>query len=342
MQSQAPVLLAGDIGGTKTALAIFTLEAGPRQPQLEKTFPSAAYPDLETIVQTYLAEIDLTIGRAAFGVAGPVVNGSVNATNLPWRMSETSLATALGVPAVHLLNDLAAIATAIPILDATDLHTLNRGEPSATGPIAVVAPGTGLGEAYLVHDGETYHAYPSEGGHANFAPCNQQQDELLAYMRGHFTHISWERVCSGIGIPHIYNFFKTSGRAAEPPWLSEALAATKDITPIIINTALDRSKDAPICTATLETFVSILGAEAGNMALKLLATGGVYLGGGIPPRILDALHSEHFTQAFREKGRFAEMMDRIPIHVILNPKSALFGAAHHGLQELAKSSDHKS
>lgn len=342
MQSQAPVLLAGDIGGTKTALAIFTQEGGPRQPQDEKTFPSAAYPDLETIVQTYLAEVNLEIDRAAFGVAGPVVNGSVNATNLPWRMSEGSLATALGVPAVHLLNDLAAIATAIPILDASDLHTLNQGEPSATGPIAVVAPGTGLGEAYLVHDGEMYHAYPSEGGHANFAPCNQLQDELLVYMRGHFKHISWERVCSGIGIPHIYNFFKTSGRATEPPWLSAALAESKDTVPIIINTAVDPSKEAPICTATLETFVAILGAEAGNMALKLLATGGVYLGGGIPPRILDALHSPHFTQAFREKGRFAEMMDSIPIHVILNPKAALFGAAHHGLQALAKSTILKS
>ncbi len=336
MQPLGPALLAGDIGGTKTALAIFTLEGGPRQPQLEKTFPSADYPNLETIVQTYLAEIELAISSAAFGVAGPVVNGSVNATNLPWRMSETTLATALKLPAVYLLNDLAAIATAIPILAASDLHTLNPGEPSPTGPIAVVAPGTGLGEAFLVHDGEMYQAYPSEGGHANFAPCNALQDELLTYLRGHFHHISWERVCSGIGIPHIYNFFKASGRATEPQWLAETLAATKDITPIIINTALDPSKDAPICTATLETFVAILGAEAGNMALKLLATGGVYLGGGIPPRILDALHSDHFTQAFRQKGRFAEMMARIPVQVILNPKAALFGAAHHGLHQLAK------
>ena len=336
MQPLTPALLAGDIGGTKTALAIFTLEGGPRQPLLEKTFPSAAYANLETIVQTYLAETDLEISSAAFGVAGPVVDGTVNATNLPWRMSETSLATTLALSTVHLLNDLAAIATAIPILATSDLYTLNAGEASPTGSIAVVAPGTGLGEAFLVHDGEQYQAYPSEGGHANFAPCNALQDELLAYLRGHYHHISWERVCSGIGIPHIYNFFKTSGRAEEPQWLNEALAATKDITPLIINTALDSSKSAPICTATLETFVSILGAEAGNMALKLLATGGVYLGGGIPPRILDALQSDHFTQAFRQKGRFTEMMTRIPVHVILNPKSALFGAAHHGLQQLAK------
>ncbi len=227
-------------------------------------------------------------------------------------MSETTLATALVLPAVYLLNDLAAIATAIPILDASDLYTLNVGEASPPGRLRSLHRGLVWVKPSWSTTVNSIMPIPLKAGHANFAPCNALQDELLTYMRGHFHHISWERVCSGLGIPHIYNFFKTSGRAKEPQWLSEAMAATKDITPLIINTALDTTKGAPICTATLETFVSILGAEAGNMALKLLATGGVYLGGGIPPRILTALHSDHFTQAFRQKGRFAEMMARIP------------------------------
>jgi glucokinase len=328
------ILLAGDIGGTKTNLALFTTAGGPYQPLAEATFRSADYANLETIAEIFLQQQHVQAGAAVFGVAGPVEKGTVAATNLPWRMNEAELSSALGLPRVHLMNDLAAIATAVPILAPTDIHTLNPGQPDPVGPIAVIAPGTGLGEAFLLHDGSHYRAYPSEGGHADFAPGNREEDGLLLYMRQSFEHISWERVCSGLAIPHLYNYVRASGRAEEPAWLAAAIAEATDPAPIIINTALDTTQTNELCQATLRLFVSILGTEAGNMALKLLATGGVYLGGGIPPRILSVLESDVFTKAFHGKGRFAGFMARTPVHVILNSQAALLGAAHHGLTHL--------
>ena len=330
------ILLAGDIGGTKTTLALFTTDGGVYQPAAEATFRSADYANLETIATMFLEQYDVHATAAVFGVAGPVQQGTVEATNLPWRMNEEALGKALGIPHVHLMNDLAAIATAVPILAPSDIHTLNPGQPDPVGPMAVIAPGTGLGEAFLLHDGSHYRAYPSEGGHADFAPGNGYEDGLLIYMRQFFEHVSWERVCSGMAIPHLYNYVITSGRAEEPAWLAKAIAQAVDPTPIIINTALDPVKSNELCLATLQLFVSILGTEAGNMALKLLATGGVYLGGGIPPRILAVLAGAEFKQAFRHKGRFADLMARIPVHVILNPQAALLGAAYHGLTHLLK------
>ncbi|MCB0184228.1 MAG: glucokinase, partial [Caldilineaceae bacterium] len=263
-----------------------------------------------------------------------VEQGAVAATNLPWRMSEVELGRALNIPRVHLMNDLAAIATAVPVLADSDRYTLNPGQPNATGPIAVIAPGTGLGEAFLLHDGANYCAYPSEGGHTDFAPGDAYADGLLVYMRQSFDHVSWERVCSGLAIPHLYNYVIASGHAEEPAWLASMINAATDPTPVIINTALDPTKDVPLCQATLRLFVALLGTEAGNMALKMLTTGGVYLGGGIPPRILPFLDEEHFLNAFRHKGRFTPFMARIPVHVILNPQAALLGSAHYGLTHL--------
>lgn len=328
------LMLAGDIGGTKTNLALFTTEGGPYRPLAEATFPSADYANLETIAKLFLKEHNVRATAAVFGVAGPVERGSVTATNLPWQMHEEALANALEIPRVHLMNDLAAIATAVPILAATDIHTLNPGQPDPVGPIAVIAPGTGLGEAFLLHDGSNYRAYPSEGGHADFAPGTSNEDGLLIYMRQFYAHVSWERVCSGMAIPHLYHYLLASGQAEEPSWLREAIAEGADPTPLIINTALDPAKTNELCQLTLRLFVSILGTEAGNMALKLLATGGVYLGGGIPPRILSVLESPEFMSAFRLKGRFADFMIRTPVHVILNSQAALLGAAHFGLTHL--------
>lgn len=330
------MLLAGDIGGTKTNLAIFSVEKGWREPLVEATFPSARYSSLENLVGDFLAQYNFSIERASFGVAGPVVAGRAAITNLPWVLEETSLKEALHISAVHLLNDLGAIAHAIPHLEARDIYTLNKGESLSGGAIGVIAPGTGLGEAFLLWDGSRYLTQNSEGGHADFAPSDEFQLEMLRYLQRRYNHVSYERVCSGKGLPNIYNYLKESGYAKEPSWLTEKLATAEDITPIIVNAALATEESCEICVATLKTFVSILGAEAGNLALKVLATGGIYIGGGIPPRILSLLDTDDFMQAFLRKGRLADLLAPIPVHVILNPKIALLGAAAYGFEMMEK------
>jgi len=233
-----------------------------------------------------------------------------------------------GVP-VQLLNDLEALAHAVPFLEPSDIHTLYKGEPDPNGNIAVVAPGTGLGETFLTRMGSRYRVHASEGGHADFAPTDPVQLEMLRYLHERFGHVSFERVGSGRGLPNIYAYLKESGYADEPAWLAERLASAEDPTPVIVEAALDEGSPCALCTATLDTFVSILGAEAGNLALKVLATGGVYLGGGIPPRILPALKGERFLQSFRSKGRISDVLERIPVHVIVAPDVPLMGAARH-------------
>jgi glucokinase len=328
------MLLAGDIGGTKTNLALYSSQGTARQlPFIEATFPSGNYPSLEAIINQFLSNLNLpeAIDYACFGVAGPVVNRSATVTNLPWVMDESQLAHTLHIPYVHILNDLEAIANAVPLLGPADVSTLNEGHAVSQGAIAVIAPGTGLGEAFLTWDGNKYQAHTSEGGHADFAPSNELEIDLLRYLFARYRHVSFERVCSGKGIPNIYNFLKESGYANESPELAERLAVAEDPTPLIFNAALRADEPDKICVATLNTFVSILGAETGNLALKVLATGGVYLGGGIPPRILPLLAKGQFMQAFQRKGRFTELLGHIPVHVILNPKVALLGAASAGL-----------
>jgi glucokinase len=366
MNVEISMLLAGDIGGTKTNLAVFSPEDGPRAPLAEATFPSADYPSLEALVREFLSQVDSKVERATFGVAGPVAAGRAAITNLPWVMEEGPLREALNFSSVRLLNDLAAIAHAVPFLEPADLHTLNVGQPAPGEAMAIIAPGTGLGEAFLTWDGSRYRPHASEGGHADFAPNNPFEVELLRYLQDRFEHVGYERVCSGRGLPNIYAYLKDSGYAEEPAWLTEQLAAADDPTPVIVNAALRQSFDpstglpstslragrasfaqdkaqdgvldgerpCELCVATLNAFVSILGAEAGNLALKVLAGGGVYLGGGIPPRILPALGQERFLKAFRHKGRMSDFLARVPMHVILNPKVALLGAVCHGLESV--------
>jgi glucokinase len=326
------MLLAGDIGGTKTNLAIYSSETGLRAPLAEATFPSGNYPSLAALAGEFLAQVDLKVEQASFGVAGPVVDGQATITNLPWIMDEAQLAQTLALSSVRLLNDLLAIANAVPILEGADLHPLNQGQPASGGAIAVVAPGTGLGEAYLTWDGTRYQAHPSEGGHSDFAPTTRFETELLHYLQARLDHVSYERVCSGKGLPNIYAYLKDSGYAPEPAWLADQLATTQDPTPVIVKAALDKNRPCQLCTATLDTFVSILGTESGNMALNVLASGGVFLGGGIPPRILPALETGSFLAAFQRKGRLSDLLKRIPVNVILNPKAALLGAACLGLE----------
>ncbi len=337
------MLLAGDIGGTKTTLAIYTPESGPHTQVAEATLPSARYASLEDLVKDFLGTVTLPspVDTACFGVAGPVVAGRARITNLPWVMDEAHLRDALGISSVRLLNDLDALAHAIPILQPDALYTLNEGEPDPAGALAVIAPGTGLGEAFLTRDGSRYYTHASEGGHADFAPSTRLELDLLSYLLDRFDHVSYERVCSGHGLPNIYAYLRDSGYAVESPALAAELAASSDHTPVIVNAALaareDNGTDAvrDLCVATVHTFVSILGAQAGNLALTMMATGGVYLGGGIPPRILPLLTRDRFMTAFQNKGRFAELLNRIPVYVILNPKAALLGAADCGLESLA-------
>jgi glucokinase len=313
-------------------LAVFSAAGGLRAPVAQATFKSRDYAGLEGVVRAFLARIDAGVDRAAFGVAGPVANGEAKVTNLPWVIDERALAGSVGLASVTLINDLQAVAAAVPFLGAGDLHTLNEGQAAVGGAIAVIAAGTGLGEAYLAWDGRRYRAHPSEGGHADFAPADEQQSDLLSFLRRRFGHVSCERVCSGIGFPNIYAFLKESRAAEEPAWLSEELAAAADPTPVIVAAALDAEQPCELCRAALDMFVSILGGEAGNLALKVMAAAGVYIGGGIPRRIPRVLREPRFMQAFRNKGRMSRLMDSFPVRVILNPKAALLGAAVHAMR----------
>lgn len=334
------MLLAGDIGGTKTDLAVYSNETGPFAPLAETEVHSADYGSLEAVAKEFLTKVKGPVDRACFAVAGPVIDGRAKITNLPWVIDESTLAIELKLEQIHFMNDLEAIAFAIPSLRTNDLYTLNTGAPVPKGAIGVIAPGTGLGESFLTWDGSHYIAHSSEGGHASFAPSDQTQIGLLAYMLKHFDHVSYELVCSGIGIPHIYEYLRSTGYAPETPEVARAIAAAHDATPAIIGVGLDPAHPSALCTATLDILISILGDEAGNLALKVLATGGVYLAGGIATHVLPALKGQRFIQAFTRKGRFAQLMTRIPIHVIVT-RAALAGAASYGLENLTQGSGHR-
>lgn len=324
--------LAGDIGGTKTNLAVYSLEKGARVPLAEGSYRSKEYVSLEELVKQFLKKHQLAIHHASFGVAGPVVEGAAQITNLPWVMEERQLAENLSFETVRLLNDLSAIAHAVPFLQPDELYTLNTGDPVEHGAMGVIAPGTGLGEAFLTWEGGRYVAHDSEGGHVDFAPVTPLQMELLTFLHQRMGHVSYEWVCSGIGIPNLYQFLKESGHAEEPYWLREKLAQAPDPTPVIAQAAFDSHAPCDICVRTFNLFVEILAAEAGNLALKVMATGGVFLGGGIPPRILPLLKGDQFLTPFRRKGRMSRIVECIPVHVILNPGVALLGAAYHGAE----------
>jgi len=325
------MLLAGDIGGTKTDLAIFSVESGPHSPLTQTQVHSADYPSLQALVTEFLQKVKTPIDRACFDVAGPVIAGRVKITNLPWVIDEAELAKDLNLKSVRLMNDLEAVARAIPLLRPNDVRVLNAGQPVPQGAIGVVAPGTGLGESFLTWDGSKYVAHGSEGGHADFAPTDERQIGLLRYLLEHFGHAGVERVCSGIGIPNIYDYLRDIERIPENPETARLIAASKDHNAVIIESALSPQNPSKLCAATVDTFVSILASESANLALKVLATGGIYLAGGIPLHILRALEKPGFMESFKRKGRFAELMGRIPVHVILN-RAALVGAAAYGLE----------
>jgi glucokinase len=327
------MLIAGDIGGTKTDLAIYSSESGPHAPLAQTQVHSADYPSLQAMVSEFLVQSKISVDVASFDVAGPVIDGRVKTTNLPWVMDESSLASDLKLKAVHLMSDLEAVARAVPVLRAADLVTINEGQPVQKGTIAIIAPGTGLGESFLTWDGSQYLAHSSEGGHSDFAPTDERQIRLLRYLLPRFGHVAVERVCSGIGVPNIYEFLRDEEKIPERPEVAQAIASAKDHTKAIVDAALDPRNPSELCRATIDALVSILASEAGNLALKVLATGGVYLAGGVALHVLDALKDPQFMQTFTRKGRFKDLMSRIPIHVI-TARAALVGAASYGLESL--------
>lgn len=325
--------LAGDIGGTKTRLALFSHEGGACEALEKESFLSQDHDSLEAILRVYLQDKPYQISGASFGIAGPIIGDKARVTNLSWVVDKDSLQGYLDGVEVHLLNDLHAISSAVPNLQSGDIEELIPGETMAHGAIGVIAPGTGLGEGFLIWDGERYQPHPSEGGHTSFGPETSLQLELLNYMDKIYNHVSYERVCSGLGIANLYAFLRNVKGLEEPEWLHEQLQETAEPTPIIAEVALEGK--AEICVQTMDLFVSILGSEAGNLALTLLATGGIYLGGGIPRRIMPLLRGETFKQGFLDKGRFADMLTRVPVYVITHPHAGVFGAACHGLQNLS-------
>jgi glucokinase len=327
------MLIAGDIGGTKTDLAIFSTEAGPLAPIVEARVPSADYSSLQDIVKEFLASTKFSVDRACFAVAGPVIAGRVKTTNLPWVVDEGSLAEELNlnVKSVHVINDLEAVARAVPILRPSDIVTINAGEPIAHGPIAVIAPGTGLGESFLTWDSSEYVAHSSEGGHSDFAPSDERQVHLLEYMFKKMDHVSFEQVCSGIGLRTLSAFLRDAEGMVEEPEIARQIANAKDPSFVIIDQGIDPTSRSKLCAATMDLFVSILAGEAGNLAVKFLATGGVYLAGGASVHALEVIKKPEFMRRFKNKGRFTGLLERIPVHVVVSP-AGLAGAAARGLE----------
>jgi len=318
-------VLSGDIGGTKTNLGLFVKGKKRPVPKVIETFASQNAPDLEHIIRQFFEIHPVPVTHACFGIAGPVIKGKSKATNLSWSISEDRIKETFDFKHVRLLNDLTATAMAIPLLNQDELYPINQAASLKEQNLALIAPGTGLGEAMLIYQDGRYLPVPSEGGHADFAPNNEAEMKLWQYLHQHYGHVSIERVVSGTGLVNIYNWLNDSGRFNEPEWLKQKRKQT-DPAKVITEAAL--AKKDPGCVEALNMFVSIFGAVAGNLALTGLTAGGVYLGGGIPPRILSKLTEDIFMDAFTNKGRFKSFLEKIPVKVVMNDKAALIGAAY--------------
>jgi len=321
-------LLAVDVGGTKTDLAIYNIATGCKNPLYQETLASGEYATFAELLQHYLDDKKISVKCACLGVAGPVQRNRVKLTNLPWEIIGSEVEAKFGIEKVSIINDLVAVASSIPFLSGDDLVVLKEGKAVPGGTRGVVAPGTGLGIAFSVWDGDRYTVNPSEGGHAGFSPGDETELELLRFMfsRSKKT-VSFESLISGIGLPNIYRFLLEHGTYTEPQWLAEELSSEADPTPVIVQAAMNREKECVLCKETVRLFVKILAGACGNLAVTVMATGGIYLGGGIPPRILSFLQCEEFQKRFMERGKMAELLAGIPVFVIMNPKAALIGAA---------------
>jgi glucokinase len=320
------MILAGDTGGTKTRLALYEEQQGKLMRRQTETFASGDFSSLEEIIRTFLSKNHITVKKACFGVPGPVVAGRAESTNLLWVTDEAHIARTLGINSVKLVNDLVATTSAIPFFAAEDLLILHQGMPTGRETtFGVLAPGTGLGQAFLYKQGNQFLPLPSEGGHADFAPNTEIEIALLKYLRNKFGRVSYERVLSGPGLINIYNFLKDTGVVAEPPEMKKRMAEEN---PAAVISAAGQSGEFAICVQALDIFAAILGAQAGNLALTMLTTGGVYLGGGIPPKIVQKLIDGIVVKAYLSKGRLSDFVKAIPLYVIRDDHAALLGSAH--------------
>jgi len=323
-------LLAGDAGGTSTRLAIVRVSDGALRVDATARFESRGHPSLAAIVHEFRATQSQPVARACFGVAGPVVGGRVETPNLPWVVDAAALAHELGLAEVDVINDLEANAHGIFALSPKDFAVLNAGA-AAPGNRAVISAGTGLGEAGVMWDGRSHHPFATEGGHADWAPKTELEAELLRHLARKFGgHVSVERVVSGPGLVNIYEFLRDTGRGDEPGWLGEALAGGDHAA--VISTAAMSGRSA-LCAAALDLFASAYAAEAGNLALKMMAIGGVYLGGGIAPKIIGRLKTPAFVRSFTAKGRLGSLLEAVQVRVVMNDHAALLGAARFAARQ---------
>jgi glucokinase len=320
------LILAGDVGGTHTRLAL--LSEGEHEPHQLEIYPSAGHGGLEEILETFLTAHPADLDAATIGVAGPVHDGRTQAVNLAWPVDAASLARKLGLDPgrVRVINDLEANAWGLEMLEADDLMALNDARPEPAGTVALISAGTGLGEAFVTYGPQGPAAQASEGGHVDFAPRTELQAELLRWLVERERHVSYERVCSGMGLANSYEFLRERSSEPEPAWLAQERGASGHGA-AITRAGLERRD--PVASEALDLMISVYGAQAGNLALTVLATGGVYLGGGIAPKILERLREGGFMEAFTDKGRMSELLERIPVWVILNDLTALLGAARH-------------
>ncbi|MFH0933958.1 MAG: glucokinase [Pseudomonadota bacterium] len=316
-------VIAGDIGGTKTRLAIAVVDGTHVFIEHGVEYASRDYASFEVLLGDFLKDAQVA-ARAAFGVAGPVLGRAVRATNLPWYINADVLQQRFGFEHCQLLNDLEATAYGLPALGQEDLLTLQAGEADARGNAAVIAAGTGLGEAGLFWDGRLHHPFATEGGHGSFSPQDETEVELLRYLQRRYVNVSWERVVSGMGLLDLHDFLRIHRAVPLPPWLAQEMRQG-DVAAAISKAALAGSDG--ICVETLERFVHLYGAEAGNLALKTMSRGGLYVGGGIAPKILPLLQGGAFIEAFTDKGRMRPLLEAMPVHVILNDRAALYGPA---------------
>jgi glucokinase len=324
------MILAGDIGGTNARLAFFNFEEGRFALISATVFPSREYSGLDQIVADFLSTSDVHPDRACFGIAGPVRSGRVETSNLPWVVDSEPLANELHLDKVSLINDLEANAWGIADLDLKDAVALNQVKGNPAGNQAVIAAGTGLGEAGMYWDGTHHQVFASEGGHTDFAPRNELEVELFRYLNTQYGHVSYERILSGPGLLNVFHFLRDTGRGTEPKWLTAEMLHS-DPAAAISQAATDGK--CALCEQAVDIFVSVYAAEAGNLALKVMATGGVFLGGGIAPKMLPKLSGPLFMHAFAAKGRMQPLLESIPVRVITNDKTALLGAARYALMK---------
>jgi glucokinase len=326
-------ILAGDIGGTNTRLALYQVTPdSPLQLCLQESYPSQSYNTIEAVLQRFLTHISGgEIHSACFGIAGPVIDQECETTNLPWRVSANLINKQFNFKQTRLINDLEANAWGIETLEQKDFLTLNQGAETARGNRSIIAAGTGLGEAGLYWDGQRHHPFPSEGGHSDFSPSTPLEFELFQSLQQKHQQVSWEDLVSGPGLEAIYDFLQGRHNQSIPDWLSKQMQKTGKA-PAISDAGLEATD--PVCQESLALFTRLYAREAGNHALKIMATGGVYLGGGIAPRILPMLQQDFFMETFVAKGPMRKIMQAMPVKVILNDKTALYGAANYAMDLL--------